>query len=111
MREASLIVQRLPRIGGTTDDYGNEVETYGPAEDVGVFEFDPGSSSEPRLPNQERVITEPALYAPFDTPFAETDKCIVDGVEYKVEGVPSRYRNRHAGKSPGAVVHLRRVSG
>ena len=104
-----MTVQRLPRIADATNDFGNEVESYGPAEPVGVFEFDPGSSSEPRLPNQERVITEPALYTPFDTPFTEADKCVVDGVEYKVEGEPSRYRNRNAGKSPGAVVHLRRV--
>lgn len=106
-----MTVQRHPRIPGEENDYGNEVETYGPPESVGVYEFDPGSSSEPRLPGQERVITTPALYAPVDTPFTEADKCTVDGVEYKVEGVPSRYRNRNAGKAPGAVVHLRRVSG
>ena len=106
-----MTVQRLPQIAGATNDFGNEVESYGAAEDVGVYEFDPGSSSEPRLPNQERVITDPALYCPVDTPFAPADKCVVDGVEYTVEGEPSRYRNRNAGKSPGSVVHLRRVSG
>lgn len=111
-RRITRHVDRLPFIPGAEDSHGNEVEAWGPAEPVGVYEFNPGSSSEPRISGHDRVIVEPALYGPYDIPFAARDRCIADGVTYEVEGVPARWKNGQSGGiTPGAVVNLRAVDG
>ena len=111
-RRISRIVQRLPFIPGAEDAHGNEVEAWGEPVDVGVYEFNPGSSSEPRLSGHDRVIVEPALFGPYDLPFEPFDKCVVDGKTYQVEGEVARWRNgQFGGITPGAVVNLRRVDG
>lgn len=105
-------VQRVPFVGSVEDAHGNETETWGPAvELVGRYGFDPGSSSEPRLAGQDRVIVEPTLYGPFDMPFVPRDRAIVRGVVYEVEGETRRWRNMFSNREPGAVVSLRRVDG
>lgn len=111
-RKITMIVQRLPFIPGALDAHGNEIEDWGPSEDVGIYEFNPGSSSEPRVSGHDRVIVEPELFGPYGLPFAPFDKCIVDGATYAVEGEAARWRNGQAGGiTPGAVVKLRRVDG
>jgi hypothetical protein len=104
-------VERVPYLGAGEDAHGNEVATYGPAVTLTGFGFDPGSSSEPRLPGQGRVIVEPTLYGPYDMPFLPRDQVIVRGVTYEVEGVVRQWRNMFSNREAGAVVSLRRVDG
>lgn len=104
-------VQRIPYAGAGEDAHGNETVTYGAAVTLTGFGFDPGSTSEPRLPGQDRVIVEPTLYGPFDMPFQPKDRVIVRGVTYEVEGVVRQWRNFYSNREAGAVVSLRRVDG
>lgn len=110
-RRIAFYVSRLPYLPGATDPMGNEVETWGTSEDVGVYEFDPGGSSEPALPGHDRVITTPMLYLPYGCPFQPHDKCVIDGATYTVEGHPARWKHRRTGRETGDVVKLKRVEG
>lgn len=105
-------VQRVPYVGAGEDAHGNEVETWGaPVSLVGVYGFDPGSTSEPRLAGHDRVIVEPTLYGPFDMPFQPRDRVIVRGDTYEVDGKVRQWRHMRSGHEAGAVVTLRRVDG
>lgn len=105
-------ISHIPYIGSTEDAHGNETETWGdPVTLEGVYGFDPGSSSEPRIAGQERVIVEPALYGPYDMPFLRRDQVIVRGVTYEIEGVVRQWRHMLTNREAGGVVTLRKVSG
>lgn len=105
-------VQRVPYVGSTEDAHGNETETWGsPVALVGVYGFDPGSSNEPRIAGQERVIVEPSLYGPFDMPFLPRDRVIVRGVTYEIEGLVRQWRHMRTNREAGGVVTLRLVTG
>lgn len=106
------VVQRVPYMGAVEDAHGNETESYGAAVTLtGVYGFDPGSSSEPRLAGQSRVIVEPTLYGPFDMPFLPRDRAIVRGVTFEVDGEVRKWRHMRSDVGAGAVVSLRRVDG
>lgn len=106
------LVQRIPYGGSGEDAHGNETASYGPPETLtGAYGFDPGSSSEPRIAGQQRVIVEPTLYGPFDMPLSPQDQVIVRGSTYEVEGDVRRWKNMHSDREAGAVVTLRRVDG
>lgn len=105
------VVLRIPYEGTTEDAHGNETESWGDPVTLDGFGFDPGSSSEPRRPGQDRVIVEPALYGPFDMPFEPKDQVTVRGVTYDIEGEVRRWRGFFSNREFGAVVSLRRVDG
>jgi len=96
---------------GGVDAYGNAAETYEGPFYLDGFGFDPGSTSEPRLPGQDRVIVEPTLYGPFDMPFMPQDRVQVRSVVYEVVGVVRQWRNFYSNREAGAVVSLRCVDG
>ncbi len=104
-------VQRVPYVGSTEDAHGNETATYGTAVALTGYGFDPGSSSEPRLPGQGRVIVEPTLYGPYSMPFLPRDRVIVRGVTYEVEGEVRQWKHMVSNEEAGAVVSLRKVDG
>lgn len=106
------VVQRIPYEGDGENEYGNEVPSYGtPVTLDGRYGFDPGSSSEPRLAGQERVIVEPTLYGPFDMPFLPQDRAIIRGKTYEVDGEVRQWKHPRTNREAGAVVSLRRVEG
>ena len=109
-RRITEYVDRLPFIPGAEDAHGNVVETWGPAEQVGIYVFDPGSTSEPRLPGHDRVVVEPTIYGPFGLPFEPRDHCVARGETFEVEGVTRDWKHP-SGLTPGSVVSLRRVAG
>ena len=104
-------VSHLPYLGSGEDAHGNETASYGPPVTLLGFGFDPGSSSEPRIAGQDRVIVEPTLYGPYSMPFLPRDQVIVRGYTYEVEGVVRRWRNYYSNREAGAVVSLRLVNG
>ncbi len=104
-------VQRLAYAGAGVDAYGNDVGGYAAAVTLTGYGFDPGSTSEPRLPGQDRVIVEPTLYGPFNMPFKPQDRAVVRGITYEVEGVVRQWRNMFSNREAGAVVSIRRVDG
>ena len=108
----SEVVQRVAYAGAAEDAHGNVTDGWGPPVTLeGVFGFDPGSSSEPRLPGQNRVVVEPSLYGPYDMPFLPRDRAIVRGLTYEVEGEVRRWKHMRSNRLAGAVVTLRRVDG
>jgi len=107
----SETVLRLAYQGGAVDAYGNDTAGYAAPVALTGFGFDPGSTSEPRLPGQDRVIVEPTLYGPFNMPFKPQDQVIVRGVTYEIVGVVRQWRNMFSNREAGAVVSLRRVDG
>lgn len=105
-------VQRVPYVGAAEDAHGNETATYGAAVTLaGEYGFDPGSSSEPRIPGQSRVIVEPTLYGPYDMPFLPRDRAVVRGATYEVDGEVRRWRHMRSDRLAGAVLTLRKVDG
>lgn len=105
-------VQRVPYVGTVEDAHGNETATYGAAVTLtGEYGFDPGSSSEPRIAGQSRVIVEPALYGPYDMPFLPRDRAVVRAATFEVDGEVRKWRHKVSNKEAGAVVTLRKVDG
>jgi hypothetical protein len=103
-------VQHLPFVAGAEDSHGNPIESWGPAESVGIYALDPGSTSEPRRPGSDRVIVEPTMYGPYGLPFEPHDRCVARGETFEVEGVTRDWKHP-GGLKPGSVVSLRRVAG
>lgn len=110
MRWVSEYVEHASFIAdGDVDAHGNQTEAWGDAVSVGVYGFDPGSSSEPRE-GMDRVIVEPTLYAPADVVFGARDRITARGHEYEVQGDTREWRHPD-GHRPGNVISLRRVDG
>lgn len=85
-RRITETVQHMVFAAGVEDAHGNPVDSWAPPVPVGVYVFDPGSVSEPRLPGQDRVIVEPTIYSPSDVSFAAQDKVTARAKTYQVEG-------------------------
>lgn len=96
---------------GATDAHGNESEGWLPASSVGVYAFDPGSSSEPREAGHDRVIVEPTLYFPADTVFGPRDRVTARSKRYEVEGETREWVHPTDTTRRANVVTLRRVDG
>jgi hypothetical protein len=109
-RTTSETVQRKVHSLGTADSHGNKANVWANPVDVAVYAFDPGTTTEPRLPGQQRVITTPTLYFPDGTVFAPQDRVIARGKEYEVDGETEEWRHPN-GQVRGNVVALRRVTG
>ena len=109
-RVISEYVQHEVFIAGAEDDTGNTVEAWFPAVTVGIYAFDPGSSSEPREGN-DRVIVEPTLYMPSDVVMSPQDLVTVRGKKYPVEGETREWVHPTDPTRRANVVNLRRVDG
>lgn len=96
---------------GELDAYGNDTASWSEVALLKGCAFDPGSTSEPRLPGQERVIVEPTLYAAYDAPVEPQDRLVIRDLTYEVEGVARRWENPYSGRQLGCVVTLRLVTG
>lgn len=95
---------------GTEDAHGNPVESWADPVDVDVLAFDPGSTSEPRLPGQDRVVIEPTLYVPTDVVMGSRDRVTARGLLYEVDGATREWSHPELSPS-GNVITLRRVEG
>lgn len=108
MRRITEAVEHMVFSDGAEDSHGNPSETWAPSVPVGVYVFDPGSVSEPRLPGQDRVIVEPTIYSPVGVTFSARDKVIARGLTYEVEGGTREWVSDNFA---GNVTTLRRVEG
>lgn len=95
---------------GAEDATGNPVESWLPPVSVGVYAFDPGSSSEPREGN-DRVIVEPTLYFPAETILGPRDVVWARGKRYLVEGETREWVHPTDQTRRANVATLRRVDG
>jgi hypothetical protein len=95
---------------GAEDAHGNPVDSWSAPVEVGIYAFDPGSSSEPRASGHDRVIVEPAVYVPSTVAFGPRDRVTARGRVYEVEGETREWRHPN-GARKGNVATLRRVDG
>jgi head-tail adaptor len=105
----TAVVQRYT--AGADDAHGNPVGSWVDYAILHGCAFDPGSTSEPRIAGQDRVIVEPALYAAYDSPVESLDRIIVEALVFEVEGVARRWQNPMSGRKLGCVITLRHVDG
>lgn len=95
---------------GAVDTHGNPLASWASPVTVGVYAFDPGSSSEPRE-GQDRVIVEPTLYMPSEAVFGSRDRVTARGLLYEVEGETREWVHPTNTSRRANVVTLRRVEG
>lgn len=109
MRRISEYVSLTAPVEGVEDAHGNVSDSWAPPVEVGIYAFDPGSTSEPRE-GGDRVVVEPTVYMPAAVIFNPHDRVTVRGVVHEVEGVTREWRHPN-GRRKGNVVTLRAVSG
>ena len=112
MRHISEYVQIERYAGAGTDPKGNDVESWDAAVSLGIYAFDPGSTSEPfEDGHQARVISVPSLLVPTDSVIGARDRVTARGKRYEVDGDPLDYRNPYDSSQDGLRVHLKGVTG
>lgn len=111
MRRISETVQHSAFQGGAEDAYGNPTEGWAAPVSVGIYAFNPGTTSEPFLPGHDRVVTQSAIYVPKGTTVGSRDRVTVRGVLYEVDGVVLDYRNPYDSSMDGIQVNLKAVTG
>lgn len=95
-----------------TDRYNNTVIDWSSPASVDVA----GCAVAPRASSEENagrtaVIVGLSLYAPAGTDILPTDRVVVRGVTYEVDGEPGEWVNPLTGARPGIEVALKRVTG
>lgn len=110
LREVSEYVEHGAFHAGAEDATGNPVEQWADPVTVGIYAFDPGSSSEPREGN-DRVIVEPTLYMPATVIFAHRDVVWARGKRYEVDGETREWVHPTDPSRSANVATLRRVDG
>lgn len=111
MRPISEYVEHSVFIPGAVDGHGNPRRSWGDPVTVGVYAFDPGSSSEPREPGHDRVVVEPTVYLPSTVVFGPSDEVVARGKRYEVEGETREWVHPTDTTRRANVATLRRVGG
>ena len=111
MRRISETVQHSTFQGGAEDAYGNPIDGWADPVDLGIYAFNPGTTTEPFLPGHDRVITQPAMYVPEGAHINSRDRITVRGDVYEVDGVVLDYRNPYDSSMDGIQVNLKAVTG
>lgn len=99
----------------TQDAYGNDVPgtpTEIPVTGCGIAPRDgTGSASNELIDARDTVISGLTLYAPYGTDIRATDKVLVGGQLYEVEGLPGSFRSPFTGSTGPVVASLELVTG
>lgn len=98
------------RVAGAPDRYGEPTWTWTSTTVEGCG-FDPGISTETPQTFRMAVSTQPTLYAPPGTTVAVSDRVVVRGDTYDVDGHPWDGKSPFTGWEPGVVVKLTRSEG
>lgn len=104
--------QRLRPVA-RTDRYGNVVADWAGAGSALIA----GCALAPRVAGEERghgrqgVVVGWTLFAPPDADIAPTDRVVVRGRTYEVDGEPAVWTSPFAGAAGGVEIALRRVDG
>lgn len=104
--ESATIVSRS--VTGQDSDGG---DLYGTVSTVTSGIFAPEGSTE-LIQGQATVITNPTFYLASGAPVPKaTDRIIVRGQTFDIDGEPRVYHNPFTGAEPGPVLRLERVTG
>lgn len=106
-------VTRL-RAGTVSDPYSGETTpdwSIATSLSIDGCGFDPGGTGE-RLDLARNVITtQPKVYAPTGSDVLASDRLVVRGVTYEVDGRPEDWRSPFTGWQPGLVIPLKASEG
>ena len=115
MRYISEYVQHEVFVADGLDSRRNAVESWDPPVPLGIYAFDPGSSSESGQSSssghEARVITAPTLLVPSSSEVAARDRVTVRGTTYEVDGEALDYRNPYDSAMNGKSIKLKAVEG
>jgi len=107
----TVIRRRREQTG--TDRYGNPVYQFVETTLDERAAFDPGGSREPVEVGRDQTVTTPKLYFPASWPdLVESDRVVVRGKQFTVQGTPADWKGPFAGPAIGGlVVELQRLTG
>lgn len=113
MRHISETVQHEVYNSTAKNSQGDPVDAWKTTVDLGVYAFDPGGTSEPVIPGQDRVITTPTIFVPTATVIGHRDRITVTGEPnpFEVDGNTRQFRNPYDSSMNGNVINLKAVSG
>ena len=112
MRRISETVQHAKYAGTGANAHGNEVESWATPVGLGIFAYNPSSSSELMIDgHMHRVETTPTIYLPSDAVVGNRDKIAVRGLTFEVDGDPADYRNPYDSSMNGLSINLKAVTG
>lgn len=99
--------------GETTDGHGNPVPDWADAEDTDVegAAVAPEKVEEDRTAGRQGVVVKRTVYLPPGSVVAATDRLVVRGDTYNVDGEPGPWVSPFGGTLGGVEVSLRRVVG
>jgi hypothetical protein len=100
----------------TRDAYGNDVpgaptETVVPGCGLSPTSVGGGNQGAEILQARDTVITGLTLYAPTGTDLRATDRVLVDGALYDVDGPPGSFASPFTGSTGPVVAVLQQVEG
>lgn len=116
MRYISETVQHEVFTGTSRDAHGNTVETWADAVSLGIYAFNPGTSSETSgssaaSGHEARTVTTPSIYLPSTASVSARDRITVRGKRFEVDGEPLDFRNPYGGEMNGKSISLKAVDG
>lgn len=93
----------------TTDVYNDEVDAFSDRSVIALAEY-PGNSLETDTAAGDTLLADLVLLVPADLTVSRLDEWTAsDGLRYRVQGQPGRYRNPMTGTAV-TQVNLRRIS-
>lgn len=112
MRYVSEYVQLAKYQGAGENAHGNDVESWGTPSDLGIYAFNPSTSSEILIDGHtHRVESSPTIYLPVGSGVGKQDKILARGEEFTVDGVEAEFRNPYDSSMDGDSIQLKAVSG
>lgn len=109
---ATRTVQRLARVDGAQDAYGDTADAWAEPVDVLVHAWAPPSADGSPVEEARNAVTRDLdLYAPAGTTGAPRDRWIVGGVTFEQVGWPEDYTNGPWSWSAGVRINLKRTEG
>ncbi len=112
MRRISESVLHATYAGTETNDRGNLIDKWNSPVDLGIYAFNPSSSSEVEIDGHaHRVESTPTIYLPSAAVVGTRDKITVRGSTFEVDGEPSDFRNPYDSTMNGLSINLKAVTG
>ena len=111
MRAISEYVTRAAYVAGSVDAHGNPVASWATPVSVGVYAFNPGSTSETHEPGRDPVTDSPTVYLPSGVVFGPRDRVTARGVLYEVEGATRKWVHPSDSARSANVATLKAVLG
>lgn len=112
MRYISETVQLVKFAGSSEDAHGNAVAGWGAPTNLGIYAFNPSTSSEVLVDgHMHRVESSPTIYVPVGSGVAPRDRIVARGITYVVDGVEAAFRNPYDSSMDGDSIQLMVVTG